>query len=81
MQIKTRVRQRCCWCGIAIIDQELENTAAVVDEDGNAQPFPVWAQGALVAQVGGTSWQLPFDPAHDALPDDCCAAIDPEVTV
>jgi hypothetical protein len=63
-----------------MIDQDLANTAAVVEEDGTATPFAVWAQGSLVASTGNTSWQVPFDPEMDILPLDCCAALDPEVT-
>ena len=81
LQVKTHVRQRCAWCGVTLIDKDLANTVHEEREDGlPGEAFNFLPMGALWASVRDTSWQLPFDPAVDSLPLDCCTALDPAIT-
>lgn len=76
LQITTRVRQRCAWCGAAIVDQDLTLIARPTAEA--ATPFPIWPEGALVlCEVGGSRLVEHPGPGQ-ALPTDTCAALDPE---
>jgi len=81
LEIKTRARQRCAWCGRTLKDAELSDSRHEEREDGMpGEPFYFWEPGALIAVVGDTTWQLPFDPQVDKVPLDCCASLDPDIT-
>jgi hypothetical protein len=62
-----RVRQRCAWCGVALIDEDLSNV--MVPDDQPNKVFPTWPEGALVAFHGNGSWTV--DPAPEPPLDAC----------
>lgn len=70
------LRQRCAWCGAALLDYNLERLAVPVGQD----PTPaVWPHGDLVLVDGGMSAVVEHKDG-DPLPDGACALIDPAVT-
>lgn len=82
----THMRQRCAWCGAALIDVDLatiampSDQAAQVDPDDPFAGYGKWPVGALVAVAGGTKWVL-AEPADDQpTPPQACMRLDPEVT-
>lgn len=81
IEVRSRVRQRCAWCGLAIIDRELSGSRHEERDDGlPGEQFNFHPPGALVAIVGTTQWILPFNIATDEFPADACAALDYDVT-
>jgi hypothetical protein len=76
IQIGSRLRQRCGWCGATLIDLRLERVAVPVGQD----PAPgTWQQGRLVLVDGNASYLLD-QPEGSEIPGDCCARIDDAVT-
>lgn len=74
VQIGNRLRQRCSWCGLVLIDYDL--TRIAVPGGTNPRP-PMWEVGRLVSVDGGCSVLL---PDTDKLPAGSCADIDDDVT-
>lgn len=77
------LRQRCSWCGVLIIDQDLSLVARPV-EDADT-PFPVWPVGEEVAMDGAVTWVLDRTPSleHEdgwTVSPDCCLRLPVEVT-
>lgn len=60
------MRQRCGWCGVVLLDYDLDRVAVPTGTD----PTPAtWEMGALVTVDGPASWTADVD----RLPDDACA--------
>lgn len=77
VQVGTRVRQRCAWCGAIIEDIDHANVAVPVDQDPG--PCPTWEIGALVAIDGNHRYVVAHEDGAK-LPPGSCALLDPEVT-
>ena len=58
--VSDHLRQRCAWCGILLVDQDL--TAVAVPAGTEDRPFPRWPSNALVVVEGGASALLPVPP-------------------
>lgn len=74
------MRQRCAWCGVVLLDYDLERTASL---DG--EPPASWPDGALVVTSGAMSQVVEprrsvEDPEVLIPPDDCCMRLDPAIT-
>lgn len=77
VRINDLLRQRCTWCGAALIDVNLANLAVPVGQD----PTPgTWPVGQLV-RVDGNTTVVVEHVNGDPLPEDACGRLDPEVTV
>lgn len=75
--IDTLLRQRCGWCGAMLLSVDLANIQHIEDDTGRHGVF-VWGPGDLVGVSGGSSW---FVENSGELPDRCCGALDPDVTI
>lgn len=72
VQVGSRLRQRCVWCGAELIDEDLSRIAVPV---GQSADYPTWPPGELVAQDGGATYVV----AHvdgEPLPETACVAPD-----
>lgn len=59
IQVGRCLRQRCGWCGAALIDYALNRIAVAIPEDGSDPGGPAtWRTGALVAVDGGASYAV-----------------------
>lgn len=77
VQVGSRIRQRCSWCGAMLCDYDLERIAVLIGQD----PTPaMWETGRLIEVGGNASWQLDHEDG-DEIPDSACARIDDAVTV
>ena len=70
------LRQRCAWCGAALVDYDLQRVAVPVGQDPRPATWPI---GELVEVDGPASWAVP-QTDHDPLPPNACGSLDPEVT-
>lgn len=52
VQVGSRLRQRCSWCGATIIDVDLANIAIMVEPGEEPGPHPTWPVGSLVEHTG-----------------------------
>jgi hypothetical protein len=75
VQIGSRLRQRCTWCGASLADYDL--TRITVPEGQDPRP-PMWPPLALVRVDGCASFIV--EPGEE-LPEDACGRLDDEVTV
>lgn len=91
IQVGARYRQRCSWCGALLHDYELDKIAwpegQEMDESPLGDPAPaMWEVDALVRLTGiFPRCSTLVEPERDEeggpeVPDDCCAALDDEVT-
>jgi hypothetical protein len=77
VQVGSRIRQRCSWCGAVLCDYDLERIAVPEGQD----PTPaMWETGRLVEVDGSVSVLLEHEDGAD-LPGNACARIDDAVTV
>lgn len=77
VQVGAHLRQRCSWCGAALIDYALDRIGVLEGDD----PTPAtWPAGELVEVDGGLSHVVQHTDG-DPLPANACAQLDPEVTV
>lgn len=68
------MRQRCSWCGAALVDYDLALIAVPVGQD----PTPgSWEPGGMVRIDGNMSYVEP----GDQLPEDACGKLDPAATL
>lgn len=72
IQIGSEIRQRCCWCGDALIEQDLAYVA--VQAEHADKPYPVWPVGGLVAQDSNATYVVPWNEG-DELPITACANV------
>lgn len=76
VRVGDHLRQRCAWCGAALIDYDLTRIAVPEGQD----PTPAtWPGGELVAVDGRVSYVVEHADGDD-LPEGSCALIDPAVT-
>lgn len=78
VQVGTRVRQRCSWCGATLIDCDLARMMVPVGQDPYPAP-PTWEPGAVIAVDGAASYVYDHEDGAE-LPAEACAYIDPAVT-
>lgn len=77
VQVGSRLRQRCSWCGAVLCDYDLERIAVPEGQD----PTPaMWQPGVLVAVDGNASYVVEHENGAD-LPPEACACLDHEVTL
>jgi hypothetical protein len=77
VQVGSRLRQRCSWCGAVLCDYDLVRIAVPEGQD----PTPgMWQPGALVRVEGPASFIVEHEDGAE-LPADACAQLDDEVTV
>lgn len=76
VQIESRLRQRCAWCGAVLIDYDLTLLAVPEGQEGGPSTWPV---GELVTVDGNLTFTCPHVDG-DPLPDGACGRLDPEVT-
>lgn len=62
IRINNLLRQRCAWCGLALIDYDLDLVAVPDGQDGGPSTWPL---GGLVAH-----------DAADPLPDNACSLVE-----
>ena len=77
VQVGSRMRQRCGWCGALLLTYDLAALAVPVGQDPTPATWPV---GSLVRVDGGLSFQVEHEDGQ-ALPEGACGLLDPEVTV
>lgn len=76
VQVDSRLRQRCAWCGAILGDYDLDRIAVPEGQD----PRPgMWPVCELIEVDGGASWVRPHVDGEE-LPLNACARIDHEVT-
>lgn len=86
IEVGTRLRQRCGWCGAVLIDQDLARVMVEIkpDDTERAPAYPVWEVGSLVGVIGNRdSFRYMRTVEHkdgDRLPPECCAQLDDDVT-
>jgi hypothetical protein len=79
--VGTQLRQRCAWCGAVIDDTDLSGIqVALQPGETEAAPYPSWPVGALIGRIDGATYVIKHEKGA-ALPDGCCAKLDPAVTV
>lgn len=70
------VRQLCAWCGLPLVDEDLELVAVPLPPPGEpAQlPVPTWEPGAWIRVLPGcpTVYRVVDDVAEGKLPVDAC---------
>lgn len=70
VQVGSRLRQRCSWCGVILADYDLDRIAVPEGQD----PRPgMWETGKLVHVNGPLTWTVEHEDGAD-LPDEACAA-------
>ena len=78
VQVGPQLRQRCAWCGAVLDDTDL--SCVMAPEDQANDLYPTWPVGGLVAVDGGMKRTVAHEDG-DVLPDECCAMLDPAVTL
>lgn len=95
VHVDSQLRQRCAWCGAAVIDQDLARTMVLEDsgpekkklgKPRDAETYPTWEPGSFVYHSGGLSYTVwsaeeGQDKRLGDLPDVSCLTVDPGVTV
>jgi len=77
VQVGSRLRQRCSWCGAVLCDYDLTRIAVPEGQD----PAPgMWETGRLVEVDGCASWVVEHEEGAE-LPANACAQLDDEVTL
>ena len=74
------LRQRCAWCGATLLDYDLTRVATPLQEGETWEGPATWPVGALIGRDGAVSWVVEHEDGAK-LPADCCALLDPAVTV
>ncbi len=88
------VRQRCVWCGLLLVDADMQNLAMPTDQldellqgidplDATARVLrlvPTWPAGRLVEVAGVMPNVTTLLDDDGKYPDDSCMALDPAVT-
>jgi hypothetical protein len=76
VQVGTRLRQRCAWCGAMLADYDLQRIAVPLGQD----PTPgMWAPEELVRVEGNAYFAVEHKDGDD-VPADSCAMLDDAVT-
>jgi hypothetical protein len=76
VQVGSRLRQRCSWCGAVLCDYDLTRIAVPIGQD----PTPgMWETGRLVEVDGNLSRVVEHEDGAE-LPAGACAQLDDEVT-
>lgn len=78
VQCGSVIRQRCDWCGAALIDQDLTRTAVCTPEGGDTT-YPTWPVGEWVEVDGAATWVV-TRPIDGSSPETSCMRLDPAVT-
>lgn len=82
IQIGALLRQRCSWCGVTLLDYDLDRIAMAVmplgDDHPNTGPS-TWPQGELVAKDGNASYVVAHEDGAQ-LPEDACGKVPAELT-
>jgi hypothetical protein len=76
VQVGSRLRQRCSWCGAVLCDYDLERIAV---PDGQDPRPAMWETGALIEVDGCASFTVEHEEGAE-LPPEACAQLDHEVT-
>jgi hypothetical protein len=77
VQVGSRLRQRCSWCGAVLCDYDLTRIAVLAGQD----PTPgMWETGRLVEVDGNASWVVEHEEGAE-IPANACARLDDEVTL
>lgn len=76
VQVGSRLRQRCAWCGATLADYDL---ALIAVPEGQDPRPPTWGVGLLVEVDGPASFTVQHEDGAD-LPGNSCAVIDADVT-
>ena len=76
------LRQRCSWCGTALLDVNLARIAVPIEQAG--EPYPVWEVGAFVERAGqdeaiSVCMAVDWEP-ETPVPANACLRMPPEVT-
>lgn len=74
--INGRMRQRCGWCGAALLDYDLATLEVPVGQEGLPGTWPL---GQLVSVDGNLSMLIDHEDGTP-LPMDACGRLDPDVT-
>ncbi len=79
VEVGPYLRQRCAWCGVVLINEDLRRVAVQVTADGDTS-IPTWPVGEVVRVDGPVSSVVEHE-SGDQLPEDSCTALDPLVTL
>jgi hypothetical protein len=71
LRVGNVARQRCAWCGVVLLEHDLENTFSMSSDGKPAEPG-FWEQNRLVEIDGNAQWVRP-EPEGSKLPVNCCA--------
>lgn len=65
------IRQRCSWCGVALIDADLSN---VMVPEGQARGYPTWKIGTWLRMDEGcpTVYSIVEPPGDERYPAGSC---------
>ena len=72
-------RQRCSWCGAVLVDNDFSLMAVAGPDDQWVEPA-TWPPMDLVLIDGNLSAVIAHEDG-DELPSNCCARLDPGVTL
>ncbi len=65
-------RQRCAWCEVVLIDDDLSGMASISSDGAPFEPH-AWPVGGLV-RVEGNMWSVIPESEHEhKIPPGCCA--------
>lgn len=74
VQVGSRIRQRCVWCGHELIDVDLSTISVMVGAESDV--YPTWPGGGLVATDGGATYVVEHKDGDQLPPTSCVAPVD-----
>lgn len=80
VQVGSRRRQRCAWCGAILADEDLSMMGWQLNADGtDPGPPGLWPIGGLLAHDGAVWWIVDHEDGAN-LPPECCAELPDDLT-
>jgi hypothetical protein len=76
VQVGPLVRQRCAWCGALLEDHDLTRVAVPEGQD----PRPGEWEPSRLVEVDGNMSRVVEHLDGGYVPENCCAALDPQAT-
>ena len=85
----THVRQRCVWCGMVLIDQDLTRVAYAINEDDGVgestyRTIPVWPVDKWIVTDGAMTYTEDLESNDDGIikcREDSCMMLPYELTL
>lgn len=80
IEIGPNLRQRCAWCGAVLLDYDLTKLMYQESTPPEDRKPATWPPGDIIRRTGPVSETVEHEPG-DPVPEDCCARLDPAVTI